>query len=247
MEIEKEYMDDTHHIFQENLSAYALGALSADESSALKIHLQTCESCRAELADYQRVSLGLLSALPPRAPSPKLKRILQKRLTGSRPSFKLSFGQLVLSGALALALMLNVISILQVHLLKQQQAEMNKQFYSGQTAIAMLAYPGTQSIPFNQDGISGSLLVDRDRNLVAVFAWHLPPVPADKTYQMWLIDSQGDRTSGGFLVPDTDRPFVTAVISSPSPLTGFRGFGITLEPSGGSPKPTGPKTLSVDF
>jgi anti-sigma-K factor RskA len=64
---------------------------------------------------------------------------------------------------------------------------------------------------------------------------------------MWLIDSQGDRTSGGFLVPEMNRPFETAVISLSLPLTGFTGFGITLEPFGGSPKPTGPRILLVDL
>lgn len=240
-------MDDTHKTFQENLSAYALGALDADEAAALRTHLQTCDSCRAELADYQRVSAGLLSALPPQAPGPALKRTLQKRLAGNRPRFNLSFGQAALSGALILLIALNVVSISQVFSLKQQQAELNKRFYAEQTAIAMLAYPGTQSVVFNQDGISGSLLVDKYRNLLAVFAWHLPPAPAGKTYQMWLIDPQGGRTSGGLLVPENDQPFVLAVIASPQPLTGFVGLGVTLEPLGGSPKPTGPKVLRVDF
>ena len=64
---------------------------------------------------------------------------------------------------------------------------------------------------------------------------------------MWLIDPKGDRTSGGFITPETGYPFVMAVVSSPQPLTGFTGIGVTLEPFGGSPKPTGPKILRVDF
>ena len=244
-------MNDPHLTFQEDLSAFVLGALDANETAALETHLQTCEACRAELADYQRVSAGLLSALPPQAPRPALKRILQKRLASitksTRPQFKLSWSQVAIAGAFVLLLALNVISILQVYALKQQQAELSSQHYSAQTAIAMLAYPGTQPVSFDQNGISGSLLVDRNRNLLAVFAWHLPPAPAGKTYQMWLIDAKGDRTSGGFLVPEDGQPFVMAVIASPQPLAGFTGIGITLEPSGGSPRPTGPKILRVDF
>ncbi len=244
-------MNDPHLTFQEDLSAFVLGALDANETAALETHLQTCEACRAELADYQRVSAGLLSALPPQAPRPALKRILQKRLASitksTRPQFKLSWSQVAIAGAFVLLLALNVISILQVYALKQQQAELSSQHYSAQTAIAMLAYPGTQPVSFDQNGISGSLLVDRNRNLLAVFAWHLPPAPAGKTYQMWLIDAKGDRTSGGFLVPEDGQPFVMAVIASPGPLAGFTGLGITLEPSGGSPKLTGPKILSVGF
>src|SRR5574341_216089 len=244
-------MSDLHLPYRENLAAYTLEALDADEAAALEAHLQTCESCRAQLADYQRLSAGLLLALPPQAPRPALRRTLQRRLSSlmkpARPQFRLSWGQVWIASALVLLIALNVISILQVYSLKAQQAEMNRQFYSEQTAMAMLAYPGTQSTAFNQDGIVGSLLVDKSRNLLAVFAWHLPPAPRGKTYQMWLIDPQGDRTSGGFLNLEADQPFAMAVIASPRPLAGFIGFGITLEPSGGSPQPTGPKILRVDF
>ena len=240
-------MDDSHITFKENLSAYSLGALDADETIALESHLQTCESCRVELAEYQRISTGLLSALPPRPPRPALKRILQKRLAKPRPQFKFSFGQIAVTSAFILLIALNIASLLQIYSLKQQQAELSNQHYSEQTAIAMLAYPGTQPISFDQNGISGSLLMDNNRNLLAVFAWHLPPAPAGKTYQMWLIDAKGDRTSGGLLAPDADQPFVMAVVTSSMPLTNFTGLGVTLEPSGGSPQPTGPKVLRVDF
>ena len=240
-------MDDSHITFKENLSAYSLGALDADETIALESHLQTCESCRVELAEYQRISTGLLSALPPRPPRPALKRILQKHLAPSRPQFKFSFGQIAIASAFILLVALNIVSLLQIYSLKQQQAELSNQHYSEQTAIAMLAYPGTQPISFDQNGISGSLLMDNNRNLLAVFAWHLPPAPAGKTYQMWLIDAKGDRTSVGLLTPDTDQPFVMAVVTSSMPLTNFTGLGVTLEPSGGSPQPTGPKVLRVDF
>lgn len=244
-------MTEKHLTFKENLAAYALDALDAEETSALEDHLPTCEACRAELADYQRLSAGLLSALPPQAVRPALKRTLEKRLSSlarsTRPQFKLSRSQAVFVSALVILIALNVVSIFQVFSLKQQQNELSRQYYSDQTAVAMLAYPSTQTIGFEQNGVSGSLLVDKKRNLLAVFAWHLPSPPAGKTYQMWLIDPQGDRTSGGFLMPETGQPFVMEVITSPQPLRDFNGLGITLEPLGGSPQPTGPKILRVDF
>jgi len=244
-------MAENHRIFKDNLAAYALGALDAKETSALEVHLRTCDNCRLELADYQHVSTGLLTALPPQKPSPKLRRSLQKRLAGevrpARPGMTWSWNRALITGALVLLIGLNIVSVFEVLTVKNEQAELNKQYGSNQTAIAMLAYPSTQSIGFDQNGISGSLLVDKNRNMVGVFAWHLPPTPAGKTYQMWLIDPQGERTSGGFLIPDTDQPFVMSIIRSPLPLTGFTGMGVTLEPAGGSPKPTGEKIFHVDF
>ena len=155
--------------------------------------------------------------------------------------------QVALTSALVLLVGLNILTVSQVYSLKQEQTETANQNLSEQTALAMLAYPSTTSLAFDQNGVSGSLLIDKQRNLVGVFAWHLPLPPAGKTYQMWLIDPQGDRISGGFLTPESGYPFVMAVIKSSQPLTDFVGVGITLEPSGGSPKPTGPRILRVDF
>jgi anti-sigma factor RsiW len=47
---------DQHSRHLENIPAYAIGALDADESAALESHLETCASCRTELAEYR--SLG---------------------------------------------------------------------------------------------------------------------------------------------------------------------------------------------
>jgi len=244
-------MTQDHSAFKENLAAYALEALDPEEIPALETHLQTCDACRAELADYQRVGEALLTALPPHAPHPVLKRTLQKRLRAgaarARMPFKWSVGRTALAIVFTLLVGLNILTISQVYSLKQEQIETADQNISEQTALAMLAYPSTTSLAFDQNGVAGSLLIDKQRNLLAVFAWHLPVPPAGKTYQMWLIDPQGDRTSGGFLKPESTYPFVMAVIKSPQPLMNFVGIGITVEPAAGSPKPTGPKILRVDF
>lgn len=244
-------MAEKHTIFKEDLAAYALGALDGGSLTALQAHLRTCDSCRADLADYERISTGLLSALPAQTPRPALKQDLRRRLSHesgfNRRAFKWSVNQFALAGALALMLGLSVFSVLEARAVLQAQREQEDRNTAEQTAIAMLAYPGTQVTAFEQNAITGSLLVDRKRDLVAVFAWHLPLPPPGKTYQMWLIDSQGDRTSGGFLIPETSYPFVMAVIHSPAPLTGFKSLGVTVEPLGGSPAPTGPKIVGVDF
>ena len=62
-------VQDEHSLFREKLSAFALGALDADEVPALEAHLQSCASCRAELEEYRAIGDGLLMALPPRPPS----------------------------------------------------------------------------------------------------------------------------------------------------------------------------------
>jgi anti-sigma-K factor RskA len=244
-------MEQTHTAFQDNLAAYALGALDPEETAALEAHLQTCESCRAELADYQSVSTGLMAALPPRQPRGSVRRALQKQVAGQssqkRAGFSWPLGQAVFGALMVALIALNVFTVYQLYTLKQEQAEQDAQRASEQTAISMLAYPSTQTLAFEDSGVSGSLLVDKQRNLVAVFAWNLPNPPAGKAYQMWLVDPKGDRTSGGFLVPEANYPFVLTVVHPTQPLTNFTGFGVTLEPAGGSPAPTGPRIFRVSF
>jgi anti-sigma-K factor RskA len=244
-------MTDNHLVYKENLAAYALGALDAAETSALESHLLTCDSCRTELAGYQEIGASLLSALPPQAPPAAIRRNLQKILQSQgkpvRPQFKWSFNRIAVVAAFVLLIGANIVSLYQIYTLKQEQTELDGQYGSQQSAIAMLAYPSTQTIGFEQAGVSGSLLVDKKRNLLAVFAWNLPPAPAGKVYQMWLIDPKEDRTSGGFLVSEGKQPFVMSVIRSMQPLTGFVGLGVTIEPQGGSLKPTGPRVFRVDF
>ena len=193
----------------------------------------------------------LMAALPARPPRSAARRQLQRRLAGQvrhpRTGFNWSVGQWVFAGLLAALVGLNLLTISQLSSLRREQAELLNQRISDQTAIAMLAYPTTKTLAFDQNGVSGSLLVDKQRNLVAVFAWNMSLPPAGKTYQMWLIDPQGDRTSGGFLAPESHYPFVMSVIHSPQPLSNFTGLGITVEPAGGSTQPTGPRVLRVDF
>ncbi len=244
-------MNSEHATFQDNLAAYALGALDPEEAAALERHLKTCEPCRLELATYERVGAGLLTALPPSAPRPVVRRALQKRLSGltrqARPQLRGPVGQWLVAGLLAALVVLNGLLVSQVYALHQEQAEMAAQRKSDQTALAMLAYPTTRSLAFDQNGVVGSLLIDSQQDLVGVFAWNLPQPPKGKTYQIWLINKQGERTNGGFLVPEAGYPFVTAVVWSHQPLSTYVGIGITVEPAGGSQQPTGPRILRVDF
>jgi anti-sigma factor RsiW len=48
----------------DELSAYALGALDAEEAARIDAHLHSCSDCRAELAELRRAT-DALDRLPP--------------------------------------------------------------------------------------------------------------------------------------------------------------------------------------
>lgn len=242
-------------LFRNNLAAYALGTLDPDDAHLLEGHLETCAECQAELADYMAVSEGLLSALPPQAPPsvlkeqlaahlPRREQAIQKRL--SRPFAGISFGQIATAAVVLLLLASNLFSAIQVRSLQRQQAELAQRLEAGQSAIAMLAYPGTEKLSISQ-GVAGSLLVNKDTNTAVLFTWNLGELPENETYQIWLIDEQGNRASGGLFVAQPGQAYTSTSVSLPAPITDFVGLGVTVEPRGGSPGPTGKNVLKVSF
>jgi anti-sigma-K factor RskA len=242
---------DEHSHFREQLSAYALGALDAEDVRALEEHLQTCDSCQAELSEYRAISDGLLTALPPRLPSAALRKRLQSQLPSAQkktqPRFNWSFGKLVLGGALALLLLMNLFSFLQMRQIQNQQADLVQQIKTNQFALSMLAYPGTQAIPIAANNLSGSVLLDRERNTAALVMWHLPQLNQDQTYQAWLIEPDGHRVSAGTFRSQEDTSYTTQPVYPKQDLANFVGIGVTVEPAGGSVQPTGQRVFKVDF
>jgi anti-sigma-K factor RskA len=242
---------DEHIPFRENIPAYALDALNAEEIAALESHLQTCASCRTELAEYRTLSDSLLTAIPPRQPSLALRQRLQGQLPGAqktiRPRLNWSFGRAAVGIAFVFLLALNAYSILRVRSLQRQQTQLIDQIQNGQMALAMLSYPNTQRFLINEENVTGSLLLDKEYNSAVLILRGLPSITDDQTYQIWLIASNGNRTSAGLLRPQTNQPFIAEAIYSPQDLANFVGIGMTVEPSGGSDHPTGPRVFKVDF
>ncbi len=238
---------DEHSLLRENIPAYALGALDAEDVRALEAHLQTCEACQAELASYRELSDNLLMTVSPRQPSPALRKRLQSRLPSARPAPRAarphlawSFGQWGIAGALVLLLAINLFSFVQMR-------DFQRQTQNSQAVLAMLAYPGTQSLPISGGNVSGTVLLDKDRNSAAVIAWNLPKITSAQTYQIWWIEPNGHRISAGIFRPQADLPYTTQPCFSSPSVSNFVGIGVTIEPAGGSQQPTGPRVFKVDF
>jgi anti-sigma-K factor RskA len=240
-----------HTLFRGNISAYALGALDADDSAALAAHLKSCASCRDELVAYRALGDSLLMAIPPQAPSAELRKNLKTKLPSARKAsnrlWTWSFGQSALAIGFVALLLLNIFTLLQMQSFQRQQARLSIQLQSEQTALALLSYPDTQTILINSQNVTGTVLLDKDRNTAVIILWNLRPIADNQTYQIWLIAPNGDRASAGLFRPESDQPFTSIPIFLKQDLSGFKGLGATLEPLGGSSHPTGMRLFNVDF
>ena len=237
--------------FREDIPAYALGALDTVEALALESHLRACDACLTELAAYRAIGDALLLAPAPQLPPVALRGRLQRRLPDAHPrrssSVRFSWMQLVLGAAVVMLIVLNLFSLAQLQALQRQQAQIAQQAETQQAVLAILAYPNIQSFPIWQDGVSGRLLVDNHHNVAALILWNLPPLPENQTYQIWLADAQGDRTSAGLFRPEDGQALTSEVFFTQQDLSDFTGLGVTVEPAGGSTLPTGARIFKVDF
>lgn len=243
--------NDIHTQNLENIPAYVLGSLDADERQSLELHLKDCEWCQAELVSYRNVSENLLLAATPHDPPVALRKRIQARLPSAqkanRRRFTWPLSQFGIAAVITLLIVVNIFSFSQILLLRSQQNRLLHQVETSQIAMAMLSYPDTQTISLDGQGIVGTLLLDKNRNIALLTIWNLPQVQTDQTYQIWLIDPQGERTSAGVFQPESELPFTSASIYSHDELTDYVGLGVTIEPAGGSDEPTGERLFIVDF
>jgi anti-sigma-K factor RskA len=103
----------------------------------------------------------------------------------------------------------------------------------------MRAVPLTAAEPTSQ--ATGFVLISADGEDGALVVDGLPPLGEDKQYQLWLI-RDGQRTSGAVFSTD-EKNYGGTRIRSPRSLLDYSSVGITIEPAGGSPQPTGPRVL----
>ncbi len=127
--------------------------------------------------------------------------------------------------------------------LEQSNQRLQQQLQSNETRLAFFAaaqrivsLPGTEAAPsaratFYQRGSEGLLV------------WNgLEPASNEQSYQVWLIPSEGNPVPAGLLDASTDATHA-ASIPVPTGAENYAAVGVSLEPRGGSPQPTGPILL----
>ena len=92
------------------------------------------------------------------------------------------------------------------------------------------------------EGTATIVMSHGDRSLVFTTAG-LPPLPAGRRYQLWLMGPAGDKSAG--LLPAPRGGMTSPVIASG--LTAGDRVGLTIEPEGGSPQPTSTPILMLSL
>lgn len=225
------------------IPGYALDCLDKAEFEQADAHLATCPVCRAELTAYQAVADQLGMAAPDVTCSDDLEARLMARVQSQpsvrslpRPSWwerlRDLFRQTAPKWGLVAVALVVVLLMSNVILLRQMRSR---------SAMPTIVLRGTAAHP---DAV-GMIVVGVHGDEGALVVDSLPPLDALHQYQLWLI-KDGERSSGGVFSVD-EGGYAVLWLESEEPLADYEAFGVTVEPAGGSPGPTGDKVLGGKF
>ena len=221
------------------LPALALGCLDTEEREQVEQHLAGCKQCQTEISAYQGVVDNLSFGTPKVAPSSDLKNRLFKRIH-RRPASFAWFEKLIgrwprfvpIASVASLVLFISL-GISTFILIKNYTQPQRQNFEN----MRLVVLRGTADAP---EAI-GTLIIGSDTRQALFVVNSLPSLASTSQYQLWLVKGAHRINGGIFSVSPRGQARLT--VSAPRSLYTFDAFGVTIEPYGGSPGPTGKKVL----
>ena len=237
-----------HERFEELKDVYVLGALPDEERREFEGYLASHPERHAELDELSTVA-GLLALSPQeQEPSPELRRKIMDvvgaeavRPHTDRWSWLIRVREFLGVQNLALgAAALLVIGLFSWNMLLQAQM----QTLQGRVQSLQSQPQGPQMVELGGAGTEQGaraelLIIEGDRAVLVVE--DMPPVPEDETYQIWVIEDDIPKPSGLFKPGEGS---VAAVVEHP--IDEADVVAVTVEPEGGSPKPTSEPMLAAE-
>jgi anti-sigma-K factor RskA len=206
----------------ELVAPYALHALEDDEERTFEQHLAMCERCRAELAGLREAAASLAYGAAGPAPPAGLKERILAQARSERENvvpFERRRRGWTAPLAAAAAIAASVAVGLGVWAATRPAED---------PFAAVLSKPGATVVPM---GDRGAVAVARDGD--AALALSVPPAPAGKTYEAWVIRGGRARAAGLFRGRDG-----TTTVELDRPVRSGSVVAVTLERAGGTQQPT---------
>jgi len=220
----------------DDLAAYALGVLDPEETARVDAHLTSCASCRTEARAFAETAWTIAEAQGRDAPGRLRAAILARARAqdAARPSRSL-FGSL--RRPVPLFVPVALAALLVVALVGYGGARRDADRYAAVVAQTV----GAKVVPLAATGavggVRGSLVIPAN-GAAPYLILDLPPAPAGKTWEAWVIRGDTPVRAG---ITD-ERGLVTLTLSAP--VAAGDTVAVTPEPAGGLDAPTGTPVLA---
>jgi anti-sigma-K factor RskA len=230
--------------------AYALDALSDAERELFERHLARCPACARELVELREATARLAGAAAMAPPDGLVERILvaaeltpQLPPTTRAPALQplhrvvsLAAALLVLIAA-ASAAVLGLVALSARHQLSavEQRDHAIARVLTAPDAVLLIARV--------RAGGTATVVMSRHDRCLVVTTSGLPTLPPGRSYEVWLMGPSGDRPTG--LLPAPREGMTSPVIASG--LAEGDWLVLTVEPGGGTPRPTTPPILMLSL
>lgn len=241
---------------REYYELYTLGLAEAPEGGEIRAHLErSCPTCVPGVRRAREL-MALLGTTAPAAQPPARLRQRVLALAGGQPARRWTWGwtplwAAVAAGALIAAIFFNSRAHRAAAELARVQAES-----AGKTlelarlneAFAILNQPDARQVVFGgatPQPPRGRVFLDPRRG-VLLLASNLPPAPAGKTYEMWIIPkAAGSKPVPAGLFQASADGTALHVLPGPVDVAGTAAVAVTVERAEGAAAPNLPPVLAA--
>jgi anti-sigma factor RsiW len=231
----------------EAIAAHALDALPPEEEARIVAYIAAHPEADALLDEYRSI-VGLLPyAAAPSAPPPYVRDGVLRSIRGEQARRRRlplpPVRYRVVSAFAVCALLLLLVWNIGLQVRTAPPANPNTPISDILSAQGLMTF-AMEPQP-DAPNASGRVYLTPDLTQAAMAVWKLPPLPADRTYQLWfLLDDQTRVSITTFSVDEKGSAVVRLAV--PRMSHPYVQCGITSEPRDGSPQPTGPRILTSE-
>jgi anti-sigma-K factor RskA len=233
------------------VGAYVMDAVTDDDRASFERHLAGCDSCQAEVRGLREATARLAAAAEVR-PRPGLREQtmqaaglvrqlppVTRRLPPGPPGWRRTWLPRL---AVAAAAVLAVVAIGMGTAMHGAEHRLDQARGSSHAMAVVLGSPDATMLTARVTRGGQATIVMSPRYRAGVFtASGLPALPAARAYQLWVMSPGGPR-SAGMLPAGPDGRAGPMVISG---LARGDRVGLTVEPAGGSARPTARAILMI--
>ncbi len=232
----------THEELRGEYELYAMGVAEDPARAEIREHLERgCEVCMAEMKQAKRIAAVIGASAPQQAPSSKLR----KRILAAAGYDQRSYGLAPWLGALAALCFVAAIYfggrersyMEEMGNLRMQMRQQNIELTRLNEIMTIMNGVNTREVTFGA-GPKGKVFVNPTAGVV-LMATNLPPAPAGKAYEMWVIPKgAGAKPVPAGLFQSQPDGTATNVLTGPVDVAALGAIAVTLEDAAGAAQPT---------